>query len=391
MEKFLNHKGVPSYVYCVLAFVFAPVLSTQEVADPNILYASSIIICTVICVGNHFRLKTNGGSIAAIVFAFSAFFSSAVGYGDFTAVAKTFLYVIFYICVCSISYKRTDLKFMIDAYTLLSIILAILIILSAILGYTHNESYYYMSRYSIGITGLYKNPNYLASFINVAFYFICISLIYVKKRKLLKLGILGAFLVAIILTGTRAALLESILIIVAALIYNIRHYRNKLYPFILVLVIGAIITVYSASLQNIWDLFLGNRQVFSDEGREVAWSSALSYFFQSPILGYGLDSWNSMHSSDMNYLHNIFLELLLNQGLFGMIPFLVLLLSGIRRTKRDDKWLIYLLLFFSGFPLFFQNGVVSMNIWRFVTIVQVAILYSSQSERGIIYDLFEKR
>lgn len=391
MEKLLNHKGVPSYVYCVLAFVFAPVLSTQEVADPNILYVSSIIICTIICVGNHFGLKTNGGSIAAIVFAFSAFFSSVIGYGDFTAVAKTFLYVIFYICVCSISYKRTDLKFMIDAYTLLSIILAVLIILSALLGYTHNESYYYMSRYSIGITGLYKNPNYLASFINIAFFFICISLIYEKKRKLLKAGILGTFIVAIILTGTRAALLESILIIVASLFYNISHSRNKIYSIILVLIFSAIIIAYSASLQNLWDLFLANRQVFSDEGREVAWGSALSYFFQSPLFGQGLDSWNSMRGSDMTYLHNIFLELLLNQGLFGMIPFLVLLLFGIKKIKREDKWLIYMLLFFSGFPLLFQNGVVSMNVWRFVTIVQVAILYSLQSENGILYDLFEKR
>lgn len=388
MKKLISQQNsMPLYIYCILAFIFSPILSIQETADPLILYVLLIIILGSFSILKYYPYKLFTNSFAAYLFLLSALISSFVGYFHINQIIKTFIFVFFYSVISCIEWSKNEIIFVVKAYVGMAIIVALLIILSALFGYSHTDSFYYLNRYSIGITGLYKNPNYLASFINLAQFFV-FSRFLLGHQKVIEKLILGTisflFLIACYLTGTRIALVLAALIFFSVSLFLFkkenRNIIGMLFLFFMVLLILINITFLESSL----DFFLGNRDAFSDESRETSWLKALQLIYESPIFGYGLDTWILLHGSEMRYLHNVFLELILNQGFIGLFLFVIILFSSFKLTKKADRYFLILLIFVAGFPLLFQNGIVAVNFWRFMIISRIAINYSSQSQKGIL-------
>ena len=144
--------------------------------------------------------------------------------------------------------------------------------------------------------------------------------------------------------------------------------------------------IYSLnSLSLILETFLGNRTLGGDEGRTISWTFALNAVLGSPIFGYGLEGWKilSEGTSYIDYLHNIFLELLLDYGFLGLTVFIAVFFSGINRVKKEDRLFIFLFMFVTAFPLLFQNGLTEVNLWRCLILNRIAINYSQYSQTGI--------
>lgn len=376
--------------FLIMLFIFSPVLSTQADAHPGAPYVL-IIVLPVFLIACSRRLMQNSNiNLCAICLFIFAILSSAVSdlsNLDFGTFLKNIVFITFFFSTSSYVFAAKPLKIAFLSYLLLGIVLAVLIILSFIFGYPHIENSLSQGRYSIGITGIFKNPNYLTSFYNVAFFVICYIMATVKlsiKKTAILLLSLALFIVSSFFSGTRAALLVEILILsIVPIIMAKRKHLTKI--IIVLLIVSFIIFSYLDEINFAISLFLGNRDAFSDEGRSDAWEIAFNYIQDNPVLGCGVKSWNTIShgSSHLEYLHNIFLELFLDQGLIGILFVTGMVCGGYKYTKKTDRTFILFFLIFSAIPMCFQNGLYEVNFWRFIIINRLMMNISIYNNGGI--------
>lgn len=374
----------------ILLFIFSPILSTQADAHPGALYVVAITIPAFIIALKKGLIKISKQSQYAHILFFFFFISTGLSniatfrVGTFM---KELVLILFYVSTCLYVIPPRQLKFALKAYLLLCIIIAILIVLSFIFGYPHIENNLSIGRYSIGITGVFKNPNYLTSFYNVSFFIIFYIWALVKQhlhQRITLFAILALFILASFLSGTRAALLVEILIIISVPIFFIKK-KNIVQILSLGIIVVFLVGNYYDDIDSAISIFLGGRDALSDDSRSDAWKMALNYIQNNPLFGCGSHAWDNIvrGSSELEYLHNVFLELFLEQGLIGLVLFSGLLFSGYSRTNIMDRKFILLFLLFSAIPLCFQNGLREVNIWRFIVINRMIMNISSAYEGGI--------
>lgn len=380
-----------------LWFVASPILSTQETADPGAGYVLGMVIPILLfgLIRSKFIFKPYHVSaiLMWLMCACASFLGPFTSEINTMVIVKYFAFVIFFIVVSNYKFTGKDIIIITKGYVLLAIIVASLIILSYLGDYQYfhegaGGSYYYMGRYSIGITGLYKNPNYLASFICVAalivMYKVKMSSMTLKKQ-VLYIGIFLLFFISCFFTGTRISLI--VLFIISIALYGTNIFSSSIKGIVIpILLIGFIVVLYGKQLSNLFELYLAGRDMLSDEGREQTWSLALHFFYDNFLVGYGIDSWHHLSHgrATLGNLHNVFLEFLLNQGIIGIILLAHVVLYGYNRAKKRDRFLLFMIFLVTVLPLSFQNGVVAVNFWRFVIINRLALNYSIQSKYGIV-------
>lgn len=379
-----------------LLFITLPVYSTMETADPGAESVLALVIPTLLFgfayLKMHLRPYHASALFMWLICSFVTITSPFSAETNLMQIVKYLAFVIFFIVVSNYKFTNKDIIIVTKGYVLLAIIVASLIILSYLGGYQHvhsgaGGSFYYMGRYSIGITGLYKNPNYLASFICVAalvvMYKVKMSPMTFKKQ-LLYLGIFLLFFISCFFTGTRISLIVLFIIMIA--LYGTEIFSLSIKGIVIpVLLIGTVVVLYGKQLSNLFDLYLAGRDMLSDEGREQAWPLALHFFYDNILVGCGIDSWHHLShgNATLSNLHNVFLEFLLNQGIVGLILLMHMVLFGYSRAKKRDRFLLVMVFLVTALPLSFQNGVVAVNFWRFIIINRIALNYSIQSKEGI--------
>lgn len=381
-----------------LLFIALPVYSTMETADPGAGEVLALVIPTLLFGIAYLRLQLKPYHISAFLMWFFCTLVTLVG--PFTAetnlmqIIKYLAFVIFFLVVSSYKFTAKDISFVTKGYVVIAVIVAALIFVSFLGGYQHLEreggggSFYYMGRYSIGITGLYKNPNYLASFICVAALIVLYKLkmsTMTLKKQVLCVGIYVLFFVSCFLTGTRASLVVLISIALGLLLSSFKKNANPTFLLVTILIVGLLIVRYGTQISEMFDAYLAGREMLHDEGREQAWPLAIRFFKENFLLGSGIDAWHhlSHNAAALNNLHNVFLEFLVNQGFVGLLLLAHTLFWGFRKAKKADRFFLLFLLFVTAFLISFQNGVIAVNFWRFIIINRLALNYSIYSEEGI--------
>lgn len=376
----------------VLIFILSPVLSLQETANPSMPYVLAMVIPAVI-----YRLRLRFFNLAmhhvmALFLLFSGLLSCAFGSFGILDIRyfKYVILVVFYICVTTTRYTEYDFSFIAKNYIIVAVGISLLIFLSFIFGYTHGESSYFLSRYSVGIIGVYKNPNYLTSFVNVALYVLIYRAFFGEISKLTRsiyVLIVLFFVVSDYLSGTRASLMLAVVIVASILLVNVTRRKKIIYAITLLVIILLLGLSYQSQIDSLLDYFMGKRSAFEDEGRTMAWSIAIVQVFKHPIFGCGLNAWDYFGKSSiyLEYLHNVYLELLLNQGFLGLLLCLLMIFDGCLKIKKSDRLFVVIFMIVTGCPLFFQNGLVAVNFWRFIIINRLVFDYSRYSKNGIAY------
>ena len=379
-------------------FILSPILSTQETAIPDMTYVLAMTIPPIIySISSHQNKQLKPYHIAIFFLPVLAFFSSALSdYGELDLrFLKYILLVIYFVVITNYFYTGRDLLIVGKVYILLSIILSILIILSYQFGYAHNDSTYYMGRYSIGITGLYKNPNYITSFMNLALFVLIYRMLFSKLSKLqvyVTAAVFVLFFVSFYLSGTRASLVTLFIYgFVLFLFYISNNNKNgKIVSILLALSLLVPITYWTIVNYDqiaFWvDMFVGNRDLLNDESRFNTWGLALNKLSESLFLGQGLFSWQHFYigGDDLKNMHNLFIEFLLYQGVVGFIVLLFVILSGYSKIKKQDRVFVYGFLFVTAFPLLFQNGLIDVNFFKFLIMNRIVVNYSTYSKEGIV-------
>ena len=241
-----------------------------------------------------------------------------------------------------------------------------------------------------GLTGLFNNPNYAGSWLNVIWPF-CIAALLDGNQYLIKKISVYFFTFGIslstILTNSRSAWIGFIVGILFV-------FREKSYKFIInfLIIISLIISatifpIFGSNVQNYLRLIIPNSiwMEFNDfqYSRLEIWQKGIEIIFHNPIFGTGAGSFPKIFRLETGlwkgHAHNLPLELIVSYGipagLLIMIPIFVVSFISIKRKiicMRKDFSQIYdqswvtafaVLLFSQMVDVQYFDGRISLIFW----------------------------
>jgi len=195
-----------------------------------------------------------------------------------------------------------------------------------------------VSRTKIKGTFVYLGPNEIAAFYN-QFTVLLGSLFLFTRNKLWKIGLFWLILMnlyCVMFLFSRAAYIG--LAVGLFLLFLIKD--KKLLVLLIVVIIGWQ-TALPDKVQERINMTTDNFGELDKSSRHriLLWENSIDYFQKNPVFGVGYGTFPSLHYG-LKDAHNIYLEILVEQGLLGMVVFLLLLLclftQGLRLYARGD-------------------------------------------------------
>lgn len=195
--------------------------------------------------------------------------------------------------------------------------------------------------YNIGsIAGITGQTGMNAFYISIYISIIYSRIICSNKNKLYNIVLLIIGFIALFLTAKRGPLITNIIaILVVTVIFsniNIKNLMPKLIAFTVLLIIGYNVICRIPQAQVMIDKFT----IFSESaditnGRSELWNEASDYIKVNPIIGIGAYATPSVMGE---MTHNIYVQLVLELGIFGLIFFIgAMIISFILTFKNYYK------------------------------------------------------
>ncbi len=233
--------------------------------------------------------------------------------------------------------------------------------------------------------GLLGEVAYSAFAMNIGIALIISKYFAGKKLSIFNWIQLLIFIIGVMLSFKRSLLLIPVFATIFLFLVSSTNKKLKKGLIFLVIAIGiviAVINIFPETLDTIGRLGEGNSKnsgLSGLNGREQLWEYAFDMFKENPILGLGFSSYTKycyMQGFQWNYLtHNIYIELLGETGIIGLVLFIGLFIVLFMKTlkvlkmskNKDDISLVNFSLFmqivfliygFSGNPLYFPQQMI---------------------------------
>lgn len=322
------------FIIAVLPFLIPRgVLELQSLSFRQVLYYMRIvfiIVGIVYCI--IYRIK-----VSLITYIFTIFYVIELilciirGCSTVQAI-DDLIYVLGIAILMEIALKN-DLGMFIKS---IAIILSSIIILNLLTLYIYPNGMYVDSR---GWTANWLLGYYNSHIFVYLPWLLCILLwIYSKQNKfsILSLGSIGIALFGVYWAGSKTSMVSLVVILIISILFiKIIKVRlpNIFYFYIFVVVISYMIIFLNIQAQysDIIQKYLNRDATFT--GRTIIWNIALNYFRRHPIWGngyvyYNLMTWISTQS------HNAFLNIMVQQGIFGLIYFTIIIICISKRLNK---------------------------------------------------------
>lgn len=265
----------------------------------------------------------------------------------------TLLPVLFFIILNNTQTKK-------DVWNLVGIICFSMLVMDY---YTINQIQSFSSlesRDKITATFQFLGPNEVAAFFN-EYTIILMSLLFVMKKSWNKLFLLILILVnlyCVVFTYSRGAYIA--MAIGMFLLFAFKN-RKLLIPLILIGIFWNVILPEKA-VERIKGTTNAYGQLDESSQRRLnIWQQAMEYYQQSPIFGIGFGVFRTL-GLDLQDTHNIYIKILTEQGLVGILIFLTILFCFMRegfllyqKGEEDLDKALGLGLFICTFVLIFNN------------------------------------
>ena len=331
-------------MHCILAclyFLLLPTTIAVNSAGNSILKLATIPIAGFFLISIFFsktRLQFNAVHLLLFAYTLSTLITLFVSPDNVSvnSVIGYFLNAALYLCLTVVPYHEKELSLMENVQILL------LVILVTITLFSNSEI---ADRTTIMIFGQKSDPNYFVGF----FIFpICVTLkkIIQSKYRIFFLILLFLSIYCIFLTGSRGGLIAIMITIAAfALIYP-DNFKHKV--FVLLAGCSFLMFVWFVVAPFLPDNII-SRLTIEDvletggTGRWNIWKSMLheiKYSQDKFLLGRGFDAMNKVFLDgkwSSAVAHNQVIQLLYNQGVFGLIAFLSLTAGCFFRCIRKRK------------------------------------------------------
>lgn len=206
-----------------------------------------------------------------------------------------------------------------------------------------------------------------------------------RAERLLAFACLGALSIALLGTISRSALLG---LAVGGFVLMVLTFRERPIQAVAIVVLGLLgagVLALLARLLGFDDLILYrfSSEVLGESGRESRWATALHLFSQDPILGIGIGNYATYAGFVMGDAHNAFLNMLVESGLVGLLPQLILFAYTLYRlavrprvSNELTEWRPYFLGAF--FALVVSN---LFNTYAFERVLWFTVAYAALLER----------
>jgi O-antigen ligase len=247
------------------------------------------------------------------------------------------------------------------------------------------------------IKGTYSHPNIFAFNLLLLFIIFIINYLQInntekKKKLLLFLVVIG---ILILYTLTRSAWIGLIILSVSlVLIYKRKYIVKSLLLIVSLLFIFIILTNYTPLKYFDWtDItfikrgLTSNTFVSSWEWRLNTWSEMSTYVYQSPVIGFGLDTYRFLREKqiysiyeDPYYAHNDYLKFLIELGVIGLLLYLNLLFQVLRKIyikyikSKNKKYLVSFIGIFVIFLIASVDNVLMSTSLQWVLWIFIAYL-----------------
>lgn len=309
----------------------------------------------------------------------STLFSPFIGFESTAVTYLLFCVLIVLTCILSVYFSKKMLSYFVTFYIVLSLICALLVILSWVMGVQHG-----WNRYSIDVIGVNKNQNYINEIILLGYAFLLNRTIRSKKRLLLRVATAVVIIWGVVLTGTRAALFTVLLLTGLSIVYILFVKRKLYFIFIFVAVAVAAFFLFQKYIPDYITDRITGENALSDDLRITMWKSAFQKFLEYPVLGIGING-TTVYNTSLGYgtecIHNVLLQFLVDQGILSALVLLFVFLKIVRRTKKKDRFFIITMFVALYFPMLFQNGLVTYTFWWPLLVLE---LFSRTSEVSAI-------
>lgn len=220
------------------------------------------------------------------------------------------------------------------------------------------------------------NANYIAySLVTL----LPILYIFLIKNKIYYL-LLIFFGIAIFLTGSRGALISFLLFI------TILSFKKPAFGLVIGLIIISCFTMligFYDSLPSYWKNrldFQGSSDSDIDwsSGREATWSAALRLFEDHYIFGIGLNNFGEVSGLQIN-VHNVFLSLLVETGIFGFLFYFIAFFSILFYLFKRS-FILGLIVLLIEIPIFFTGVWESSPVlWSVLSLLMAyAVLFEDE-------------
>lgn len=233
------------------------------------------------------------------------------------------------------------------------------------------------------ITSFLEHYNGLAAYINLIVPFCLVFALRVRDQgvRALSMWCLTLASVALLLTQSRGGLLAYVAILTVSAYMLAPDRKRRIRRMALVLVV----CLLAAAVAGLFFQRLGEIDDYTAVSRLAIWGGAFTVFARTPVVGAGFGNLRplmggllGLPEGWMGDAHNLYLELLAESGVVGLIAFAFLIVSALRaarrcmRHSRDEfTWLIGLAAF-AGLCGVLVHGTVD---YLFHTTPQVAALF----------------
>lgn len=385
MNSMLIKKSTIAYTAFVVLVLGAIIASTFETLNYHVLYHRFLPIASGVLL--FFMLSLIPGEKNFISQLFNLFLFFLLANILFTSSLTIFITTASLIPFCilnsKISYKVWDILLkLFEVFTVIAVVSLIFQLIAMPAWKSFMEGIYpaeqltyifYRAEVEKYGSGIFYDPAILAGVLIFGF---CAYIGTNKMHTLAGYTTPIVLLACLFLTGKRGHLFSLIVAIIVYVIINLNKYvtrkglKNVLLKFLVILAVLSFVLVFveveiDFSNFRISVMQSNETSALGDlNGRALLWIDAINCFFEHPIIGIGWKNFAAI-AGNGNHAHNIYLQLLAETGLIGLILFLIAAITALVKTIALQKEkntvilrasLIYQLFFLiygiSGNPLF---------------------------------------
>lgn len=196
-------------------------------------------------------------------------------------------------------------------------------------------------------------------------------LVLKEKRSFITFSLFFVFLIAVFWSGSKGPLV-SLLLIVVYMIFRVFSFSRLFLFFTLTFVLVYFMRDFffeSRAISSLMEIAKDPEAYVAGAGQGSVGSRisfyrlSIALFMENPILGIGFGGWGSWEATTHHYYpHNLFLEIISESGLLGLLLLFVILARALKINNLQIKYLVavsIIAMMFSGdfsyfrYPLFF--------------------------------------
>ena len=221
-----------------------------------------------------------------------------------------------------------------------------------------------------------------------------IELLFLRNISLSNIPLLLIPIYLAILTGSRAAILA----LLALILYWVFLSKNKRLVFLISLISITLITTFN--FDSIYYRFLSIFDIFNESGlrglhRYLLIARGINMFLENPLFGTGVGTFHQYRHTWVELIHisrpdsfvdshNLYVQILSEMGLLGAILFILLmyyLAKSINRYKIYNKTIYHYLM--SNIILFLFSGLFVHDFYRYYLLLPIIVgcIYSKEQDQ----------